>query len=428
MELWVPFVIMVLLLLARMPIAFAMALSGGLGLYMTLGFDGTISTFASGSYRHSASLLLTTVPMFILMAEFLSKSRIVPEIFDSAAAWTGRLRGGLAISAVLANTGFAALSGSSTAAAGSLARISVPQMRRHGYDDRLSVGTVASAGTFAATIPPSIALIIYGVVTETSVAQLFIAGIVPGIATAVLYIAAINVWVRLRPEIAGTRPEKVPLRTKLRATRRVWPALLLIGLIIVGIYSGAVTPTEAGGAGALAALIISVTVGGLRWTHFVEAVKDSLTVTAMILAVVIGAGIFGTYMSTTRITTRLFDAIENAGLPVAIVLGIIILLYIILGTFMDAIAMLVLTLPLTFPLAMELGFDAIWFGILVVKLAEIGLITPPLGLNVYVAASVSKTDIGVAFAGASRFVLVELLMVALLIAFPVVATFLPGLM
>src|SRR5699024_3502589 len=154
------------------------------------------------------------------------------------------------------------------------------------------VGTVASAGTFAATIPPSIALIIYGVVTEPSVAQLFIAGIVPGIATAVLYIAAINVWLRLRPGITGSRPAQVPLRTKLRATRRVWPALLLIGLIIVGIYSGAVTPTEAGGAGALAALIISVTVGGLRWTHFVEAVKDSLTVTAMILAVVIGAGIF----------------------------------------------------------------------------------------------------------------------------------------
>lgn len=428
MELWLPFVVMAVLLLIRMPIAFAMAFAGGLGLYMTIGIDGMISTFASGAYRHSASLLLTTVPMFILMAEFLSKSRIVPEIFDAAAAWTGRLKGGLAISAVLANTGFAALSGSSTAAAGSLSRISVPQMRRHGYDDRLSVGTVASAGTFAATIPPSIALIIYGVVTETSVAQLFIAGIIPGLLTALLYIGGIYVWVALRPEIAGRRAAAVPLREKFRATQRVWPAVLLVLVLVAGIYSGAVTPTEAGGVGAFAALIISITVGGLRWKNFVEAVKDSLSVTAMILAVVIGAGIFGTYMSTTRITTRLFDAIESAGLPIAVVLAIIIVMYLILGTFMDAIAMLVLTLPLTFPLAMELGFDAIWFGILVVKLAEIGLITPPLGLNVYVAASVSKADIGVAFAGAARFVLIELIMVALLIAFPLIATFLPDLM
>lgn len=428
MELWLPFAVLAILLLGRMPIAFAMALAGGLGLFMTLGIDGMIATFASGSYRHSASLLLTTVPMFILMAEFLAKGRIVPEIFDAAAAWTGRLRGGLAIAAVVANAGFAALSGSSTAAAGSLSRISVPQMRRHGYDDRLSVGTVASAGTFAATLPPSIALIIYGVITETSIARLFIAGIIPGIATALLYIAGIYAWVKLRPEIAGTQPAKVPLREKLRATQRVWPALLLVVILMAGIYSGAMTPTEAGGAGAFAALIISITVGGLRWTGVVEAVKDTLSVTAMILAVVIGAGIFGTYMSTTRITTRLFETIEDVGLPVAAVLAILVLLYIILGTFMDAIAMLVLTLPLTFPLAMDLGFDAIWFGILVVKLAEIGLITPPLGLNVYVAASVSKTDIGVAFAGASRFVLVELCMVGLLIAFPVIATFLPSLM
>ena len=425
LALWVPFVTLFALLILRMPIAFAMMLSGVIGLLMTIGSQATFSVLTTGSYRHTTSLILTTIPMFILMAELLSKGSLVKEMFEAASAWTGRFRGGLAMSTVVANTGFAAMSGSSTAAAGSLARISIPEMRKHGYDDRLSVGVVASAGTFAATIPPSIALIIYGVITETSVSQLFMAGVVPGLLTAVFYLVGISVWVRLRPEIAG-KTFKTTWREKYASLLRIWPSLLLVITLVGGIYSGAVTPTEAGGVGAAIALIISVALGGLRWKKFIEALEGTLLVSSMILAIIVGAGIFGTYMATTRIAPRLFDAIEGAGLSPFEVLLIIIFIYLVLGTFMDAIAMMVLTLPLTFPLATGLGYDAIWFGILVVKLAEIGLITPPLGLNVYVAAGVSRADIGKAFAGSSRFVLIELCMVAALIAFPQIATYLPS--
>jgi C4-dicarboxylate transporter DctM subunit len=425
LALWLPFAVLALLLVGRMPIAFAMALAGGLGLWLTLGGQATLGVFTAGAYRHSASLLLTTIPMFILMAELLSQGSIVKEMFAAAASWTGRFRGGLAMSTVLANTGFAALSGSSTAAAGALARISVPEMRKQGYDDRLSVGTVASAGTFAATIPPSIILIIYGVITETSVSQLFVAGIIPGLLTAVGYLLAIAVWVRLRPNVAGP-PVTSSWAEKWRSLAKIWPAVLLVLLVVVGIYSGAVTPTEAGGVGAALALLISVAFGGLRWRQFVKALRGTIQVSSMIIMIIIGAGIFGTYMSTTRIAPRLFTAIENARLgPLAVIL-IIIAIYLVLGTFMDSIAMMVLTLPLTFPLAVGSGYDAVWFGILVVKCAEIGLITPPLGLNVYVASSVAKAEIGKAFAGSARFVVVELVIVAALLAIPSLALYLPG--
>lgn len=423
-SLYVPFILLAALLLLRMPVAFAMALSGFVGLAWIIGFDGALGVLTTQPYRHATSLLLTTVPMFILMAEFLSHSSIVGDLFKSASHWMGRFRGGLAMSAVLANTGFAALSGSSTAAAASIGKIAVPQMRQAGYDDRLSVGTVAAAGTFASTIPPSVGLIIYGVQTETTISGLFMAGILPGIVTAVLYVVGIYVWARLRPDAAG-RLVHSTWSERLRSLRSVWPAIVLIVALITSIYMGIVTPTEAGALGAFLGLIISVSMGGLRWRGFVDSVVGSVRATAMILMIIIGAGIFGTFISASRAAYTLFDLIQQAGLPSLVVMAIIVVIYLVLGTFMDAIAMMILTLPLTFPLAMELGYSPIWFGILVIKCAEIGLITPPLGLNVFVASAATGADLGKAFAGSARFVAIELCMVVVLFLVPSIATYLP---
>lgn len=424
---YVPFILLGILLLLRMPVAFAMALSGFVGLGWILGFDGAMGILTTQPYRHATSILLTTVPMFILMAEFLSHSTIVRELFRSASHWTGQFRGGLAMSAVLANTGFAALSGSSTAAAASIGKIAVPQMREAGYDDRLSVGTVAAAGTFASTIPPSVGLIIYGVQTETSISGLFMAGILPGILTAIFYIVGIYVWARMRPGVAGHLVHST-WSERVRSLSSIWPAIVLILALVISIYLGVATPTEAGALGAFLSLVISAWLGGLRWDGFIQSVVGTVKATAMIIAIIIGAGIFGTFISASRAAHTLFELIQQAGLPSLLVMLIIVALYLILGTFMDAIAMMILTLPLTFPLAQELGYSPIWFGILVIKCAEIGLITPPLGLNVFVASAATGADLGKAFAGSARFVVIELCMVAALFLVPAIATYLPDTM
>lgn len=421
----IPFALLVGLILIGMPIAFGMALAGYVGLTMVLGSEAANGVLTTSPYRHATSYLLTTVPMFILMAEFLSKGTIVRDLFESASHWTGRFRGGLAMSAVLANTGFAALSGSSTAAAASISKISVPQMRSRGYHDRLSVGTVAAAGTFAATLPPSIGLIIYGVQTETSIGALFVAGIIPGLLTAAAYLLGIAVWVRFRPDLAGEVSHS-SWAQRFGSLKRTWPSVLLVVALIGSIYAGVVTPTEAGALGALLALGISITLGGLRWAGIRDSLRGTVRATGMIVAIVIGAAIFGTYLSSTRAAPRLFDAIEAAGLPGWSVMVLVVIMYLVLGMFMDAIAMMMLTLPLTFPLALELGYSPIWFGILVIKCAEIGLISPPLGLNVFVAAEATSARISEAFRGSSRFILIELLLIVGLFIVPGVATFLPS--
>lgn len=427
MTIAIPFVLLFALLFFRVPVAFALGAAGVTGLWMTLGFDAAVGIVSSAPAGSGTTFLLTTVPTFIFMAELLSAGTLSKSLYGAAHVWFGRLRGGLAMATTVASAGMGAMTGSSSATAATFSSVAIPHMRRHGYDDKLSAGSIAAAGTLASIIPPSIALIIYGVATETSIGDLFAAGIIPGIITTIAYILVIYIWARLKPGIAGSNDQRFSFAEKLQKTMKTAPALLLIIIVLGGIYSGLVTATEAGALGAAGALVLSVAFGKLRWGGFVHAVVRALGTSAMIIAIVIFASVFGYWLTSARIAPALLTFISDSGFPVWVVMGLIVILYIALGTFMDQIAILVLTLPLTFPLVMEMGFNAIWFGILVIKLGEIGLLSPPVGLNVYVTAgSIKDLKLETVFKGVIPFILVEAVLIVLWFAAPGVITWLPS--
>lgn len=406
-----------ILLLVGAPIAYALLLAGTLGLWLELGWDSLTPTVLSVLHAETASFTLSTVPMFILMAEFLSQSRLTGDIFTAIARWLGPVRGGLAASTVAANAVFGAMSGSSVAAAGLLGRVSVPQMRKYGYDERLSLGTVASAGTLAVLIPPSIALIVYGVATEVSIGRLFAAALIPGLLVAAGYAILVVAWVTISPSSAPP-VERYTLREKLAATVPALPAIPLIALVLFALYSGVATPTEAGALGAAAALIIAVIFGGLRTRGFVAAVASTVAITAMIMIIIAGATIFSRFLSISGTAQSLVTTINESGLPSLSVLGLLLLLYLVLGFFVDQTAILLMTLPVTFPVIMQLGYDPIWFGIIATLTVEIGLVTPPLGLNVLVTHAAAGGQLSDIFKGALIFTVVPVIALIGLIAFP----------
>lgn len=421
-------VTLLVLIFAGMPIAFATAFAGALGLWMLAGWDTVFGVLKTTPYRNSTEYLLSTVPMFILMAEFLAHGRVVRLLFEFAHRWIGHVRGGLAQAAVLANVGFAALSGSSTAAAAAMARISVPEMRRFGYDDRLSLATVAIAGTLSIMIPPSLALILFGILTETSIGKLFIAGIVPGIMTALAYMTTIAVWTRLRPEIAPLA-RRASWSERWRSVLPIWSAALLVVFVATAIYSGAVSASEAGAIGALGALVVSATHGGLTRKGFANALAATVRSTTMIFAILIGASIFGVFLAMTQAPQTLAGAVAALDAAPWQILLVLIVIYVILGCFIDQLAIIILTLPLTFPLVMQLGYDAIWFGIIITKTIEIGMVTPPMGLNIFVTTgSVEGARMKDCFVGIAPFLIAEVIVIALLISIPDLALYLPSLL
>lgn len=426
---YVPILILLALLILGVPVAWSLLLAGFVGLLYLSGFQSTEAILQIVLYGESMSYTFTTIPMFVLMAIVLGNSGITGDIFDAINHWTHRIPGGLAISTTIANGGFAALSGSSTAAAASLAKISVPEMQRHDYDDSLAIGTVAASGTFAMMFPPSIALIIYGIIVEESIASLFMAGILPGILTVLSYIALIVLWVTYRPSVAPTATIVSSWRKKFELLLPLWPAMILVLLVLGGIYGGVVTPTEAGGLGAAGAIVISWLFYDLGVEDLVDASKETLQITAMIFMIILGALLFTRYLAITGVTRNLVGLIGALPINRWYVLVLILLVYVVLGMFMNQTSVLVLTLPVTFPLVvLGLGFDPIWFGILVIKAAEIGMITPPLGLNVYVATSVVNIDVNTAFKGALKFLVADLFILALIMAFPQLALWIPSAM
>ncbi|MGQ9825410.1 MAG: TRAP transporter large permease [Desulfotomaculales bacterium] len=414
-------------LVIGMPVAFALGSAGAIGLLLVNGFDLVSGILQTTPYSSAASFVLTAVPMFILMAEFATVGGMTNDIFVAAYRWLGSIRGGLAIATVVACAVMAAVSGSSTASAAAMAKIAIPEMRKYRYSDVLSAGVVCVAGTLAIMIPPSIILILYGIMTETPIAQLLIAGVVPGVITALGYIISIYFWVRSRPEIAPVI-EPFSIRERLGSLKRVWPMLLLIVSVLLAIYSGVVTPTEAGAFGSFIAFLIAVIIYSMRFGGLKEALSRTAVTTGMIFTIIIGAMIFGYFLTYTRVTQNLIRFVGSLGFDRWVILTVIILIYILLGMFMDQLAILFLTVPLTFPLAVSLGFDPIWFGIIITKTAEIGLVTPPVGMNVYVAASTARVPIEVAFRGTGRLLLVEFVVLLLLVLFPSLATWLPGVM
>lgn len=425
-ELLIPTVLLLVLLALAVPIGFAMIVTGVIGLTLMVDLDFAADLLTTGPHASTQSYSMTTVPMFVLMALFLGESTIIKQLFRTASNWIGRWPGGLALASIATGAGVGAMSGSSIAATASLSGTTVPEMRRAGYSEPLALGAVASAGTLAPMIPPSLVLIIYGVATETSISDLFAAGIIPGLMIAALYGVVVVGWQILRPEVAP-KAAKVSWPTRIRSLSGVIPSLILVIMVLGSIYSGIMTATEGGAMGAFGALLVGVVFGGLRAPGIWKAIRRTVELTASLFLIVIGAGIFTQYVTVTGITQQLSLWIQEAGIAPVMVIAIIFVLYLVLGAFLDSAGMMLLTLPVFFPLVESLGFDAIWFGIVVALACEAGLLTPPVGMNVYVTAATTGGSIIDGFKGVTPFYVAILLMGVLLVMFPGIATWLPSL-
>lgn len=416
-----PIVLLILLLILGVPISYTMLIAGASGLILIMGFGSSQGILVSAP-RDPISFTYTTIPLFILMAEFLNKSGIITDLYDATQDWLGHLPGGLAIATTIANGGMAALSGSSTASVAAMSKISYGEMKDRGYKDNLTMGTIAGSGTFAIMIPPSLGLIIYGIITENNIGRLFLGGIVPGVLTLLGYVGIIVLWTLYDPEIAP-KSEKSSMEKRLQSTRRVWPGVLVIAIVLGGIYSGIITATEAGAVGASSALIVAVGVYGMGPSQTYQALRDTLETTGMIFLIIFGALVFGFYLTVSQLPQDLINTIKELPITPLQVLLIILFIYILMGALMDQLAILLLTLPITYPVVVDgLGFGPIWFGILIAKTIEIGLVTPPIGLNVYIATGTVDVDLLDGFAGAARFLVVDIGIIALLIIFPEMVT------
>lgn len=410
-----------------MPVGFALLLAGSLGLIWIGGLPMLLGILKTAPASAVASYELITVPMFILMAELIVLSGIAASIFTAARTWVGRLPGGLAIATAIAGAGFGALSGSSTASAATLSATSVPVMLRNGYDPRLATGVVAICGTLAMLIPPSIALVLYGIIAEVDIGALLIGGILPGLLVFATIVLTLLLLIAMDPEKAP-RGEGFTLAEKLSVTRIAAPVLGLFTVVTGLIYLGIATPTEASALGAFGAFVLVCLSGSFRWSTLLAALKRAAAVTCMILMIILGAKVFAYFLALTRMTNDLITMIGALDVSVWVIVALILSVYLILGFFMDQIAILVLTVPVALPLMKSLGFDPVWFGVVVVVIAEVGLVTPPLGLNVFVVSKYTGRPLGEIFYGVAPHVCAHLVVIALLVAFPQIVLWLPSTM
>jgi tripartite ATP-independent transporter DctM subunit len=412
------FGVVFLLAFCGVPLAFAMLLTGVGGFAVVRGLDPALGMLGQIVVDASANYGMSVLPMFILMGLFVHKADISNELYDAANAWLGHLKGGLAHATVAACGLFAAISGSSIATAATMTRVAIPPMRRLGYHDRLSTGSVASAGVLGVLIPPSVPLVIFGLLTETDIRQLFIATIVPGLILLLLFGAAVWVTVTINPGL-GPRGERLPLRRRFAALKGVWSTLLLFGFVMGGLYGGVFTATECAGIGAAGALGIAVARRRMTLTALLECLVETARTTAMIFAIVFGALAFSNFVTLTGMTYALVTWIQDAGYGVLGVLLAMVAIYLVLGALMEAMGLLLLTAPLFTAVAVDLGVNPVWFGIFVVMMIEIGMLSPPVGMNVFtVKTLLPEVKLGTIFRGVLPFLVANLVAVALIIAWP----------
>ena len=424
----IAFAAMLILSFLGMPIAFSMGLVGFAGFALANSLPAALSMIGSVTYETGMSYSLSVIPLFVLMGNFVTKAGLSEELYDASYAFLGHRRGGLSMATILACGGFGAICGSSLATAATMAKVAMPSMRRFGYSDALAAGSIAAGGTLGILIPPSVIMIIYGFLTETSIGALFAAGILPGLVAIACYLGAVVVTTRLDPA-AGPPGERYDARRRLRALAGVWQVLLLFAIVMGGIYGGVFTPTEAAGIGATGGFLFLVLRRGLQPRLLMEVLRDSAETTAMIFAVLIGALVFSNFISVTGMSEALRDSVTGLPVPpVVIILGIVAI-YVALGCVLESISMILLTVPIFYPLVSELGYDLVWFGIIVVVVTEISLITPPVGMNVFVLRAV-LTDVPTTtiFRGVIPFIYADIVRIAILIAFPVVSLWLPRLL
>ena len=419
---------LVILLYSKMPVGFAMGFVGLIGFSHVVNFNAGLNLLARDVWDVFSSYNLTVIPLFVFMGQIAFYSGISRRLYDSAYVLLGHRRGGLAMTTVGACAGFSAICGSTNATAATMATVALPEMKRYGYDMGLATGTVAAAGSLGILIPPSVIFIVYGILTEQSIGKLFAAGILPGILLCFLFLITIHLRVTINPSLAPPGP-RTGFREKFRSFAGVLETLILFALVMGGIFWGFFTPTEAAATGAFLTLFIALVRGQLSWHGFAEAIADTTKISCMIMVIVTGATIFGHFMAITRIPYELAEQVGSLPLPRHAIMGMIILVYLVGGCFMDALAMIMLTIPIFFPVVQTLGFDPIWFGVVIVLITEMGVITPPVGVNVYVVYGVAKdVPLEKIFKGVFPMLLALLVCNVILILFPQIALFLPSLM
>ena len=421
---------MMVLAFVRIPIALAMGIVGIVGYAYMRDWNWMVAfaTAQTKIYETGRNYTLSVVPLFILMGSFVTRAGMSQELFRAAYAFIGHLRGGLAMATVMACAGFGAICGSSIATAATMAKVAYPSMKKLGYSDALSTGAIAAGGTLGILIPPSTILVIYGIITETNIGKLFAAGILPGILATVLLCLAVA-WSTWRDPAAGPRGERASWSERWTALRGVWAVVALFALVMGGIYAGAFTATEGAAMGAFGAMIFALSRGVLTWKSLYASLVESARTTSMLFMILIGALMFAEFVNITSMPSDLTGFVSRFQLhPIVVVIAIMVI-YIILGTAMEELSMILLTLPVFFPIIVKLGFDPIWFGVLIVVVVEIGLISPPVGMNLFVLSTlIPEVPTRTVFRGVMPFVAVDVIRLAILVAFPAISLYLPSLM
>ncbi len=417
-----------LLALLRVPLAFAMGLVGFVGVGYLISWPAAFANVSQVVFETGFAYTLSVIPLFILMGNFVARAGLAHELFQAAYAFIGHVRGGLAHATVLACAGFGAICGSSIATAATMSRVAYPSMKKLGYSDELSTGVMAAGGTLGIMIPPSTIMVIYGIITETHIGKLFAAGVLPGLLTMLLLMAGIGVVTSRDPEHAPAG-ERMSWPERWRALRGIWGVLLLVVVVLGGIYGGLFTATEGAGFGAFGAFLFALLRGRLSWKVLFQVLVESARTTGMLFTLLIAATIFANFVNFTTMPGDLRDWITGLGLPPTLIVMAMMLIYIVLGTVMEELTMVLLTIPLFFPIVVSLGFDPVWFGVLIVMIVQIGLISPPVGMNLFVLnALIPGVRLGQIFSGCWPFVAIMVGVLILLVLFPAISLWLPSLM
>lgn len=420
--------LLIILIFMKVSVGLSLFLIGFLGISFLADIDSALSQLGSSAFGSANSYSLSVIPLFILMGMFMSNTGLGKDLFKAVDKWIGHFRGGLAIATVGAASIFSAISGSTNATTATLAKICIPEMNEYKYQTNFSTAAVAAGGTLGSLIPPSVLLIIYGSLTSEPIGPLLIAGLIPGILLTFLFIILINIQVRVNPSIAPHKTDKAPMKDRVSSLKNIWPFLIIFIVSIGGIYFGFFTPSEAGGVGAFGAFLATVITKRLTIKSLIDSLDETLRLSVMIFLILIGASLFGKFLALSQIPIFLTTQVANLGMsPYLLLIGILIV-YLLLGMILEGIAIMVLTLPIVYPLIIQLGFDGLWFGIIMILLINIGILTPPLGLSVYIISGVVK-DVPIAkiFKGVVPVIIAMVAFTVILIIFPKIVTFLPSL-
>ena len=421
-------IILLILFMIRVPVSISLIIVGTFGLVFIRGWDSALVQLGTTPFSTASSYSLSVIPLFILMGMILSFSGFGKDLYTAVDSWIGHVKGGLAITTIGTSALFSAISGSVNATTATMARIALPEMKKYRYNDALSTSCVAAGGTLGILIPPSVILVLYGILTMEPIGKLLIAGLVPGILQMLLFMLVIYLMVLRKPSLAPVTAKK-PFKVKMKSLNSVWPFVFLFALSIGGIYFGYFTPTEAGGIGAFGAFLLALLTKRLTWADFKTSLNETTRLTAMIFFILIGADIFSKFLALSRIPAVITQTVSGLNMSPMAIMMLILIVYFILGLFLEGIAIFVLTLPVVYPLITMLGFDGIWFGVVMIFVMNIGLLTPPMGLSVYIISGVVKdVPIQRIFKGVIPMLLMMILCLALVVVFPGIVTFLPNMM